>query len=77
MYAFDIGANRGDYSVRLVNIGYDKILAVEANKELCDLARKTVEGLDVTVLNVAVGEEEGIGRFYSCNISTLSTMSDD
>ncbi len=67
MLAFDLGMNNGDDTRYYLAKGYD-VVAVEANPKLCAEAteslRSHVDSGRLTILNIAVSDQEGTFDFY-------------
>lgn len=71
--AFDIGANRGDYTDVLLMLGA-RVIAVEPNP---DLARALASRYPVVVEQVAVGSAPGVLPLHLGNDSEHSTLSQE
>jgi FkbM family methyltransferase len=71
---FDIGANRGLYT--LANLSkYEKIILIDANPELCQQLRKIFASQPKCVIeHLLVSKDSGV-PFYFCQADTLSTAS--
>jgi len=77
VFAYDIGANTGTCTQRLIDGGC-RVLAVEPQPKLCAELRKTFAGnKNVTVLQYAVGDMCGKGILHINTQTTLSTMSEE
>lgn len=81
MIIFDIGANRGLFTDKCINLfGSDlKIITIEANPYLCNfLVEKYKNSNSVTVINTVMSEnDEDNVNFYISNADTISTASLD
>lgn len=81
MLIFDIGANRGLFTDKCINLfGTDlKIITIEANPSLCNfLVGKYKNINNVTVLNTVMSENNNDDiNFYVSNADTISTASLD
>jgi FkbM family methyltransferase len=81
MLIFDIGANRGLFTDKCINLFGDnfKIITIEANPSLCDfLVNKYKNSSNVTVLNTVMSENDNDDiDFYVSNADTISTASLD
>jgi FkbM family methyltransferase len=79
MLIFDIGANRGLFTDKCINLFGDnfKIITIEANPSLCDfLVNKYKNSSNVTVLNTVMSENDNDDiDFYVSNADTISTAS--
>ena len=76
--AYDIGMNNGDDTDYLIKKGY-KVVAIEANSVLCNQCRirfsNQIDKGILKILNIGVGDTEGILDFYLDNHShTTSTF---
>ena len=75
VFAYDIGANIGTCTQRLIDGGC-RVLAVEPQPEMCSEMQKIFYGNEnVTILQSAVGNKQGIGTLNINSRNTLSTMS--
>ena len=75
VFAYDIGANIGTCTERLIHGGC-RVLAVEPQPEMCAEMRRIFAGNEnVTVLQSAVSDTCGTGVLYMNARDTLSTMS--
>jgi FkbM family methyltransferase len=72
--AFDVGANRGQYSEALLELGAH-VVAVEANPELAALIRRHYRG--ITVEAVALGAKPGKAVLRVGTYDGHSTLSDE
>lgn len=81
MLIFDIGANRGLFTDKCINLFGDnlKIVTIEANPSLCNfLVKKYKNSSNVTVLNTVMSENNNDDiDFYVSNADTISTASLD
>lgn len=81
MLIFDIGANRGLFTDKCINLFGDnlKIITIEANPSLCNfLVNKYKNSSNVTVLNTVMSENDNDDiDFYVSNADTISTASLD
>ena len=81
MLIFDIGANRGLFTDKCINLFNNnlKIITIEANTSLCNfLLTKYKNNNNVTVLNTVMSENDNnLVDFYVSNADTISTASLD
>lgn len=81
MLIFDIGANRGLFTDKCINLfGTDlKIITIEANPSLCNFLFGKYKNINnVTVLNTVMSENNNDDvNFYVSNADTISTASLD
>lgn len=63
---FDIGANKGDYTEYLFSIGADKVICVEANKNLAENLKQRFYNRNIVVINKAVSNVKENIDFYIC-----------
>ena len=77
VFAYDIGANIGTCTERLIHGGC-RVLAVEPQLEMCDHMRELFHGNDnVTVLQSGVSNVCGTQILFVNSQNTLSTMSNE
>jgi FkbM family methyltransferase len=66
---YDVGMNRGDDTAYYLSKGY-RVVAIEADPSLVENARKRfapeIDRGRLSVLNVGIGPEEGIAKFWIC-----------
>lgn len=74
---FDVGANRGNRTAILADLGA-RIICIEPQPScLKELRRRFVGNANVTIVGAAVGEREGSGELAVCEEEpTISTMSE-
>lgn len=72
---FDIGANIGNRSDIFLQLGA-KVIALEPQMEEYTFLKNRFSG-NFTAINSAVGYEEGKGKIYFSNASTISSMSEE
>ena len=77
MLAFDVGANRGDWTRVALDKGY-KVIALEPGKVIRELIANFIYDERVTILNLAAYSSDfALIRFYECVEDGLSTISKD
>lgn len=77
MLAFDIGANRGDWTFAALNKGYD-VIALEPAKIFGQLASNFIYDTRVTPLKMAVSMDDyKTVEFYEAQEDGLSTLNKD
>lgn len=72
---FDIGANIGNRVKPFLALGA-RVVAVEPQKECCDVLQKRF-GSSIVIVNKGLGTEEESREFYVSDASTISTFSSD
>ena len=79
MLIFDIGANKGDYSLKkLYTDPTTKIILVEPIVNNCNIiANKLRNYKNIVICNKVVSSETGSVNFYECNADSCSTCSEN
>lgn len=72
---FDIGANYGNRVEPFLRLGAN-VIAIEPQKKCCDYLSSKY-GDKIKILQVGLGEEEGVKEFYISNASTISSFSQE
>lgn len=73
---FDVGANIGEKTQAMLDLGA-RVIAVEPQPECAAKLRKRFRGKDVTIVEKALGAQEGVAKMHVCTaMPTLSTLSD-
>lgn len=77
MLAFDIGANRGDFTQAALTKGYD-VIAIEPGKIFNELVKNFIYDTRVTPLKMAVSMSDyEVVEFYEAEEDGLSTLNKD
>jgi len=75
--AFDIGANRGNYSKVLASI-FKRVVAVEPQNRLFpEIKRNTRHFDNICFLNCAVSDHEGVANMFLSKNHELSSLNED
>lgn len=72
---FDVGANVGNRTKPLLNLGA-KVIAVEPQKECIEILQRKF-GASITIVPFGLGEEEGMQDFYISNANPISSFSSE
>ncbi len=72
---FDVGANVGNRTEPLLNIG-TRVVAVEPQEECYKLLKKRF-GNNIEIVPMGLGEKEEIKNFFVSNASSISSFSED
>ncbi|MBX5469438.1 MAG: FkbM family methyltransferase [Thermoleophilaceae bacterium] len=73
---FDVGANVGDRTEAFLALGATKVVAVEPQERCAESLRERFgASCAVTVVDKALGPEEGRREIYVCETSTITSMS--
>lgn len=70
---FDVGANVGNRTEPLLNIG-TRVVAIEPQKECYKILKKKF-GNNIEIVPMGLGEKEEVKNFFVANVSTISSFS--
>ena len=72
---FDVGANIGNRTSLFLNVGYNKVLSIEPQKEcLYILNNKFNNNENVIIIDKGLSNEIGFNKIYISNANTISSM---
>jgi FkbM family methyltransferase len=72
---FDVGANVGARTNIFLNVGYNKVLSIEPQKEcLSILHKKFDDNSKVVIIDKGLSNEIGFSKIYISNANTISSM---